>query len=518
MKNTNFLFLIVITFFVYQSAFAQEEKPMLNVTLANDYRATAVTADASKVVIQAGSEVAILRFRKSPITYKPELMIRANGVPYYANQNLMDAVDFDVKKYSLNDIWTYEYLKSDALQFAIKSEEEKETRVELEREYESFQSQIDIYQDEFLDDYLHKLAFEMFPGGFESTFPATLRLRIYSGLEPASFATSNGEIFLSTGLLSALRSEEELKAVICLEIAHLYLDHPFQNYKSILRSQRRAEFWAGVATVGAAALEVAAFSSANRSGTLSPFQYAYFGDFTAMTAFLSFGLAETISTRLGLDYNEDQKKKALLLAGMVFDKLRLDRDAFTAVYGRIDDYYNLQSPHRLIHKRYNRYDHAYTYADLKTLRKSNKYQTPSDRFMTLMQSLNLSTAFGEYNDRNYAYVEHLVETEISLGNAIINYYMLNAMVQRRKPDNKAGISDALQKLNNKIDEAKYLPLDLYREIAMLHLRLENNSEALNALQKYRDMIIDNPQIERDANALRWVDQMIQILEADMEQG
>lgn len=518
MKYTNFLLLVAIMFYSFQSAFAQEEESMLTVMLANDYKATAVTAYASRVVIQAGSEVTIVRFRKSPITYKPELMINVNGVPYYANQNLMDAVDFDINKYSLRDIWIYEYLKSEALQFAIKSEEEKETRIELEREYESFQGQIDIYQDDFLDDYLHKLAFEMFPGGFQSTFPATLRLRIYNGLEPASFATSNGEIFLSTGLLSTLRSEEELKAIICLEIAHLYLDHPFLNYKSILRSQRRAEFWAGVATVGAAALEIAAYSSANNRGTLSPFQYAYAGEFTAMTAFLSFGLARTISTRLGLDYTEDQKKEALHLAGMVFDKMGYDRDAFTAIYGRIDDYYSLQSPHRLIHERYNRYDHAYTYANLKNLRGLDKYQIPSTRFMTLMQSLNLSTAFGEFNDRNYAYVEHLVETEISFGNAIINYYILNAMVQRRKPDNKAGITDALQKLNNAIDEAKYLPLDLYREIAMLNLRLENNSEALIALQKYREMIIDNPQIESDANALRWVDQMIQILEADVKQG
>jgi len=519
MKNRMYpLLILLMLFFSNQMVLAQNSEPLLVATLAEDFRVTVVTADASRVVLPAGSEVTIVRYRKSPTTYRPELFIKVNETPYFANQNLMKAVGMDVANHTLEDIWTYAFLKSDALKSSLQPEDEKDSRLELEREYDNFQSQIDIYQDEFLEDYLHKLAFELFPGGFVSTFPATLRLRVYSGLEPASFATSNGEVFLSTGLLSTLRSEEELKAIICLELAHLYLDHPFQNYKSMLRSQRRAEFWAGVATIGAAALEVAAYNTAYNRGTLTPFDLAFVGNFTSATAFLSFGLASTISTRLGLDYTNSQKEEALQLAELVFEKMGHDKAIFTALYGRINDYYDLQASHRMIHARYNRYDHAYTPEKLMAVQQSDLYTRPSSRFMTLMQSVNLSTAFGEFNDRNFKYVEHLVQTEISYGNAIINYYILNAMVQRRKPNNADGMSEALRQLHTKMDDASYLPLDVYREIALLNIRLDNLSDALDALLKYRDMVIENPQIVTDANTLRWVDQMIQILEADVKQG
>lgn len=518
MKNHILILLAFLCYVSLTSAQGNADDPLLEARLKTAFRVTEATVDNNRVELPAGTHIKIVRFRNTPLSNKPDLLVMANNRPYIATQEIVDAIDFDVNRYSLEDIWTIAYLRSESLKNYGRHGKDLKNRQDLLLEYNSLKEQLDVYRDDYLTDYLYDIAFQVFPGSFIPFFPATLGVHIFAGVEPTVFGTSDGELYISTGMLTALQSEDELVALITLELAHLYLDHPYLNYKSLLRTQRRAEFWASLATVGAAILETAAYTSAASSGNLSPYDAAFFGDFTMSTAFLSFGIASLIANRLGLEYTDDQKAEAQSLAEMVLDKLGYDRSTLLTLYARVDDFYNAQAAHFLAYETENRYDHAYTFEGARDIRLTDKYEMPDEDYMIKMQSVNLASAFHAYADRNYGYAEGIVQRELENGHPIIDYYLLNCMIQRRKPNNTEGMTSALKALEGVRERAAFLPIDYHRELALINIRLGHIQAAIDALEDYRSLIGDNPNIEIDAQDLRWIDQTIQILTRKVNKG
>ena len=108
-------------------------------------------------------------------------------------------------------------------------------------------------------------------------------------------------MFISTGLLSTLKSEEELLGVIAHEISHFVLDHSMININKAIERRKKAEFWAAFATgVAAAAEGYSAASTGYYSG----------GTLTMSTAILAYSIASEVLDRLGLEYSREQESKA----------------------------------------------------------------------------------------------------------------------------------------------------------------------------------------------------------------
>ncbi len=113
------------------------------------------------------------------------------------------------------------YIQSEGLeQVAKHGWEEPELRAEVEQEYLELENSLEIYEDPLLQDYLNQLLLRIYPGELPERHTANLRVHLFNGSEPVSLGCSNGNIYLSTGLLSTLGSEAELMAMLAVEVAH----------------------------------------------------------------------------------------------------------------------------------------------------------------------------------------------------------------------------------------------------------------------------------------------------------
>jgi predicted Zn-dependent protease len=68
--------------------------------------------------------------------------------------------------------------------------------------------------------------------------PGAFRVRVLSTTTPNALAFNDGTLILTTGLLTTLRTEAQLRAVLAHEIAHVVLDHALSSYQSGKKSSR----------------------------------------------------------------------------------------------------------------------------------------------------------------------------------------------------------------------------------------------------------------------------------------
>jgi uncharacterized membrane protein len=68
--------------------------------------------------------------------------------------------------------------------------------------------------------------------------PGAFRLRVLSTTTPNVLALNDGTILVTTGLLTTLETEAQLRAVLAHEVAHVVLDHALATYRSGQRRSR----------------------------------------------------------------------------------------------------------------------------------------------------------------------------------------------------------------------------------------------------------------------------------------
>lgn len=81
----------------------------------------------------------------------------------------------------------------------------------------------------------------------------TYRFRVVDDDEFNASGCPGGYIFINSGLLEALESEDELEAVLAHEIAHVELRHGLMEYLKAQRDTQSAAIFATIVTMGAAA-------------------------------------------------------------------------------------------------------------------------------------------------------------------------------------------------------------------------------------------------------------------------
>ena len=89
-----------------------------------------------------------------------------------------------------------------------------------------------------VQDYLQRQLLAVQPNPMMPGRPGTFRLRVLSTTTPNALALNDGTIILTTGLLTTLRTEAQLQAVLAHEIPHVVLDHALSTYRSGKKSTR----------------------------------------------------------------------------------------------------------------------------------------------------------------------------------------------------------------------------------------------------------------------------------------
>ena len=237
----------------------------------------------------------------------------------------------DVQYKNAQDYWNAQILFN-VLEQLSKRGTQVDLRAEMEDDALEYISRVQRYglsfEDPFLESYIYSIITKLAPATLIDGRPGNVNLLIERNPIANASMFPNGTLVISTGLISLLHSEDELAAVLAHEIAHFVADHSVQNYNKAQDRLKRAEFWAGLATVLTAAAE--GIAAANDS-------YYRPGAATVAVAAASSQIGTAVCKRLGMVYNRDQESKADEMAVELMKVMKYDTNALSTALSRIEE-------------------------------------------------------------------------------------------------------------------------------------------------------------------------------------
>ena len=213
-----------------------------------------VSKDISSVA-KAGEEIKILGIieeKRNSFSF----IGNVNGSNKTFSTKHIDRID--LKYTNSREFWVYKMLKFNQDYFT------NDMQYDLRKEVadESLEYQRNVYEykwafeDDYLESYLHQLLYKLYPEKIDSRRYEQLKATIVKNHNPNAYIFANGSLYITTGMLSSINSEEELIAILAHEVAHYVLDHSIYNINQKAKREKRAEFWTGVATAIAATADV----------------------------------------------------------------------------------------------------------------------------------------------------------------------------------------------------------------------------------------------------------------------
>ncbi|MDX1908479.1 MAG: M48 family metalloprotease [Bacteroidia bacterium] len=153
-----------------------------------------------------------------------------------------------------------------------------------------------LYEDALITDYLTQVAMNIYKPWTQRS-PWQIRVQVIRSPEPDAFTLSDGTILLSVGLLSLIRTEDELRVVLASQIAYLVSEYNLINYNREIAASNLRQALGLIAAVGVGALE--AYSN-----------YEYGTDFDGQaavaTGIVVSALTGSITRSVGASYSREQ--------------------------------------------------------------------------------------------------------------------------------------------------------------------------------------------------------------------
>jgi len=355
------------------------------------------------------------------------------------------------------------------------------------------------FDDEYLLDYLQRLLLRIHPSTLGDGRPGTLTIRVIKSSYPNAYSFPNGSIVVTTGMLSLIRSEEELLGVLAHEVAHFVLDHHVVNILKQQQRQRRAEFWAGITTTMAMASEL----------YLAAEHDIYTGGEITRAAFTASVLvANEIVERMGNVYSQGQETEADKVAYDFLSSIGKNHSAYSTVMQRFIEY---------------AFVNGYTFAlsdggshPNLSLRVAGKGFVEPERndvikYDRIISFINTFNASHEYGLGNYSTAYQLTLRNIVAAVGVEMDYILNSMALRALNDTQEVNQSALELLI-KAKTLKVQPnIYVYKQEGLVLLRLNRNTEAIRAFNDYLhalNKLYDNNPSDELHNEINWTLKMI----------
>ena len=392
------------------------------------------------------------------------------------------------------EFWQIQAAKNLVFDNLLKNGLQYKLRQDLEDDALEYLRYIDnnnlIFEDSYLDSYINALVYKIYPDRLNDERPGNINVHIIKDLSPNAFIFPNGTLFITTGLLSTINSEEELIGVLSHEIAHFVLDHSIININKATQRQKRAEFWAAVATGLAAAGEVY-LASTN--------EYYNPGALTTSTAILSYSIAESINERLGLKYSREQESSADKCAVELMNHLKIEPSALASALTKIQSYC-IQTGN------YMALTDEGTHPSLKTritkIGKVAEFNNPDyDKMISFVNSFN---AISEFNNQHFTTCINLAKRNLISNVPTEEDYLLLAMVTMSMYNTDEKNKEALGYINKAKQLNIYPTVNLSKQESIILLRLGKKEDAKNSLIEYRKLL-DNEKLklEKINNPTEW---------------
>ena len=270
-------------------------------TLTQDYKLIdqTVLKKGTPIVVQFITRLKRVNNGDTPY----QAIIVANGKQLY--MPLMDIEEhFQAGKLSKNQFWQLaqlplakHYTQDD------NSKLKREQIQDAEKYIEEFEKSELFYNDEALEDYLQCLILEITPDkhAFQQLSMQQPLVRIVKSAEPDLMMLSNNTLLITTGLLTALDTEEELIALLSREVCHYLLDHSLIQLKRNFARMNRSMFWNHMG-------EIIAIAADN-------YLYERYDYYVPGMAFVAKDLVQglinlNVDKQLGMDYSKSQEIEA----------------------------------------------------------------------------------------------------------------------------------------------------------------------------------------------------------------
>ncbi len=486
-----------------------------NLPFAQDYSIRAVvkekfrTSDANFEKLDAGTIVELSDYRI--IAGNPNIRIMTGGQERTISAFDLKHLDFQLNDLTTDAVWYQQFLQSTALDQLSKRGWDQEVRRELQEEYLNFHETITLFDDPYLDDYLNQVRLRLFPKQPVERHPAVMRIRVYESVEPGTFACANGDLFVSTGLLATLQSEEELLGVLAQEFAHILFNHSVDNYRRNLSREARAAFWSGVITVAAAVTETAVANQSIRNGTFSPVDLYAFGAFTESISLLSSAIAFQIANRLGMEYTLEQEQEADRAAQTLLQHLKLNEQALLNAYTRIHQAQKESRTFKMQTQEEQLYPHLYQ--QMLNLGYQSRHSLPAadPGYISATAMARRNTAWKAFLSGNYQRTQQLLTTQLDADAAVLEDYMLQSVLLRQTSNEAGDMERAMLLLRKAEQEAYALSPEIHLEKAMVLLRLDESEGARRELESYRKALKKTGAESEQADRMAWVTQMLEKL-------
>jgi hypothetical protein len=242
-----------------------------------------------------------------------------------------------------------------------------------------------------------------------------------------------------------------------------------QNINAAISRQKRAEFWAALATGLTAAAEGYAASQN---------EYYIPGAATMSMAILSTSIASQIVDRLGMNYNHEQEREADKLAVQALKILGYNENALATALARLEGEYVRERNNAM-------YINSYTHPALmeRIFNAGTALDFQDEKFEEIVSFAVSSVATMKYSDRRFRQCLPYVNQNIENGVATADDYILKANCLLSTKSDYASNQEALELVNI----AKGIDADninIYKSEIIATLRLEDKAKALELLNNY----------------------------------
>jgi beta-barrel assembly-enhancing protease len=492
MKRT----LVVLTILLFTVAvFGQQIK--YSISGISNKRILVLEGSGTNTSIDLGKKVIIKSILNDP-KYDMCYMLSSEGSDFKIAMSDLKRITFD-KPSNMNELWQIVRINSD-LDVSITSKGyQYDLRKDLEDEtidaVQNFEKYYGFFNDEFLEDYIQCLLSKIHSIALEDGRPGNFGIKILKTCTPNAFCMPTGTIILTTGLLSTIRSEDELIGILAHEVAHFVLDHQVTNINKAITRQKRADFWTGFTTSLAAASEVY---------LASKYDYVPTGILTVTTAILSNSIANSINERIGTNYNIEQELEADNAATLTLSFLGKDPKAFSSALIRIRNYCTLNRDFLALsgsgtHPALSRRIMKIGEVDPNVFN-SQKY----DQIISFVITYN---SMNEYNLKHLETVLNLCNRNIESGVATEDDYLLKAMAVHLLYDTPEKNQEALDLINISKNLNVAPHNYIFKQEGLALIRLGKQKESIDAFKNYLKNL-EIAQTDSNFDEIEWTKKMI----------
>ncbi len=422
-------------------------------------------------------------------------IVTIDGEKIEMSSKFSKCIEFDVS--STSELWNAAILTNVIPEIYLKKGAQEELRTEMECdaiEYISMLTRNGLhYNDPAVYNYIYGLIAKIVPAELLDGRLTNVNLFIVRNSRPEAYMYPNGTLIINTGLLSTIRSEDELVGVLCHEIAHYVLDHSVVNVNKALARKKRAEFWAAMATGLTAVAEGVAAANSNYIPGLA----------TASVALASVAIASEVNERLGMEFDEEQELEADYIARIALNKLGYSPLALSTALYRVDKEACRQmhsneifpsDKEPLIKKR------------IKTYGKSPTSHI-SREFEIMMAMPITQTAITKCETGRFRAAIELADINISNGVAVTADLLVKANSILSLYDTQEKANEALAL----VEKAKTMSADhagVLKSEILVYLRLKDYEKTMVSLTAYKDFLTRAVGTMKDmSNDVLWLSRM-----------